>query len=382
MKYDLEALKGLNIGEVIVALGGEEVKAGRMFRCFNKAFHQHADKSPSMSVKKGTNSCKCFACGVGGDPISIATTALGDFKSACEWLSSTFGIAYLDSIELPKSTVRLPKTEAKKIEYLTFNKAKKFGRFKVFHWLDKYSEMTDSQKLKMVYSYLYRFSLKTEQTAKLGYYEGRGIKQHVLLDKIGYLSESDLKELLAQLENHFPIEDLIKFKLFNDVDAKAPLQWKYGSGALLVIPSFDLYSDLVTGLMLRPIHKEKWMPKEFQVTHHDIVDGFPFAMNYEMFAGDSCNETIYFTEGHIDGLSLLDKCFVAIPGVHSYKVEWLGLFRGKKCVIAFDADKAGIEGAEKLKQELLKAGVEQVEILTWDPVLGKDLNERLLNKNL
>lgn len=379
-KYDREALKRIDIRDVLLEIGAEEVR-GKNFRCFNKAFHAHGDKSPSMSVKKGTNTCKCFACGVGGDTISVVQNAMNlKFEEACEWLSYKFGIACLDSEIVPKSKYVPLKTEVRKTRYFEFKNNIEFKNIDLIKWIEKYSEMTISQKLKMVYSYIYRYSLSTNQSLKYEYYKSRGIEKHSLLEKIGFISRENLKELLKQLEKHFPIQDLIKFKLYNDAESKCPLQWKYGEGDLLVVPSFDLYTDMSTGFMLRPIKKEKWMPKEFQVSCHDICNSFPFAMSYDMF--NNQNNTIYFTEGHVDGLSLVDKCFVAIPGAQGYKIEWLGLFKNRKCVIAFDMDKAGQDGADKLRAELLKAGAAQVNILTWNPAIGKDLNELLKSNTL
>jgi len=380
-RYNLDELKKLNIKDVVLALGAEETTNHKMVKCFNKDAHSHGDKRASMKVKEDSNTCFCYACGASGDPINAAKVAFGNnFQSACEWLHDTFHVAYLDGSVNNHNKPKYEKPKIKPIKWVTFDKNHFYYNVKINDFIEKYANLTDSQKVKMVYTFVYRYSLKTSQDAKLAFYRSRGIETHQLIDTIGFLSKEDLKDLLPLLEKYFPLEDLIKFKLYNESSAKYfPLSWKYGDN-LTVVPSFDLYTDMANGLMLRPIQKRNWGPKEYQVSCLDLVDAYPFAMNYNMFLDDNIQE-IYFCEGHIDGLSLGDKVFVAIPGIHSYKKEWLSLFRNKKCVIIFDQDDAGIKGTDILRENLISAGVENVNILDWNPDLGNDINE-LLQKGL
>lgn len=78
---------------------------------------------------------------------------------------------------------------------------------------------------------------------------------------------------------------------------------------------------------------------------------------------------MYITEGHIDGLSLGKAKFAAIPGVHSFKEEDLGLFQGQNVYIAFDMDRAGRDAAVALKQKLIKAGASKAVIVERDSSL-------------
>lgn len=52
--------------------------------------------------------------------------------------------------------------------------------------MQNYSTLTKAQKLKLVYTTIYRFSLSTEQKAKNLYYLKRGIKDLSLVEKIGF----------------------------------------------------------------------------------------------------------------------------------------------------------------------------------------------------
>ena len=56
----------------------------------------HKDEHPSLTLYERTdeNRCHCFACGKGGSVIDYVMQHEGwDFKDACRWLSSTYGIS-------------------------------------------------------------------------------------------------------------------------------------------------------------------------------------------------------------------------------------------------------------------------------------------------
>jgi len=74
-------------------------------------------------------------------------------------------------------------------------------------------------------------------------------------------------------------------------------------------------------------------------------------------------------------------CDIAIPGVNGIDETMLGLFRGRQIDLYFDQDKAGQDGAMKLKTLLEKAGAFVINH-TWNVNLGGDVNEVLLNSNI
>ncbi len=108
-----------------------------------------------------------------------------------------------------------------------------------------YDKMSDAQKLKLIYTSLYRFSLETNQERKEAYYLKRDIKKLNLVDKIGFLTYLDVKNLENHLLERFPIEDLIRFKIFS-AKTKA---FNYAFN-IAVVPNFDLYSNMVVGFFI------------------------------------------------------------------------------------------------------------------------------------
>jgi len=428
MEFDKEKLEEIPINEVIEAFGGrykmDNGPGGKQYNmhCCNGSVHKDNDKNPSLTIWTEVNICKCeTGCPVKGNPIAVAKAMFnGEYKQACEYLHDTFNIPYKSGTNAKGyKTKKFAKSKPKEPEYLKFDKRKKFQKIKVGIWLKKYDKLSKSQKLKLVYTYLYRFSLTTDRDSLEKYYASRKIT-HTYVSKIGYLSISDVKKLVDELTHHFPIEDLVEFGILNDAKHKYyPLAWKKLKNAVL-IPSFSLYSDLIEGLMFRPTDKvtNKWFTgKEMRLSIPSIIKPMPFGVGIKLLKSD-CD--IYITEGHIDAFSMPDDfCFIATPGVDAFEKVHLGLLRGKNIKIVFDQDDPGqqkawgyykitskdlsmivlkskkddVEGmlrifesqkiemkkyeVEGFRDELLKAGVKSVEIITWNKDLGKDINELL-----
>jgi len=437
LEFDLEALEQIPVQDVVVALGGTFPKDREPgtpqynMHCCNGNFHKEGDKKPSLTVYKGKNICKCHVCGTAGNPISVAKTMQGDFKEACKWLHDTFGIPYKSGSSYQNSRPKkFHKPKQKQIEYERFDKSLGFTHVEVRNYVDKYYQLNEQQRLKLVYTYLYRYSLTTDRKKLNGYYQKRGIINNSHTKKIGYLSESDIKIVVDKLKGLFSIEDLVRFEILHSKDHKYfPLQWRQLKECL-VVPSFSIHTDLIEGMMFRPIDEEsnKWFKgKEKRMSIASILKPHPFGMGYGLLSKD-CD--IYITEGHIDAFSLPSNyCFIAPPGVQAFEQEHLGLLKGRNIKLVFDQDEsmAGQQSAfgytvlefldqkltilhdrqgvrrdiettkrllesqgikismyshEGLRDKLLKAGVKSVEVITWDRSLGGDINDLLVNGNL
>lgn len=427
MEFNIEKLEEIPINEVIEAFGGnyklDNRPGGKQYNmhCCNGIAHKENDKKPSLTIWTDMNICKCqTGCPVKGNPIAVARVMFNNnFKQACEWLHDTFSIPYKDGTNKTGIVKKFVKSKQKPFKYDVFNKNKKYHKIKVSSWIKKYKDLSKVQKLKLVYTYMYRFSLTTDRKSLYKYYFSRKIS-HFHMDKIGYLSSSDVDELSTELMNHFPIEDLIEFGILNNSKHKYyPLSWKKTKN-VLVVPSFSLYSDLVEGFMFRPIDKDsnKWFQgKEDRLSIPSIIKPMPFGVGLKLLKSD-CD--IYITEGHIDAFSLPDDfCFIAVPGVSAFDKAHLGLLKGRNIKLVFDMDNPGQEKAwgyyqittdtfsknvlksqkedveamirdfksqglrisinevEGFQDELIKAGVNSVEIITWDKNLGEDINELL-----
>ena len=431
LEYDIEALEQIAVQDVVIALGGSFQKDSEPgvkqynMRCCNGAFHKEGDKKPSLTIWKAKNICKCHVCGTGGNSISVAKQMhKGNFKEACKWLHETFSIPYKSGSSYNPQVKKFKKPKPKQIEYERFDASLGFSNIEVKEFVNKYEILNKEQKLKLVYTFIYRFSLTTSRKALETYYVSRKVEKSPHLGKIGFLSEKDIKNLNEKLEKLFSLEDLIEFGIINDASHKYfPLQWKQIKNCL-VVPAFSIYTDLVEGMMLRPVDESnKWFKgKERRLSSSSTIKPMPFGVGYKLL---SSNCDIYITEGHIDAFSLPeDYCFIATPGVQAFEQEQLGVLKGRNIKIVFDQDDAGQQAAwgfttleflgqsvnilnnqtglaEKMKKflesqnikvfqihhegfvnKLLKAGVKSVEIITWDKKLGKDVNDLLINGNL
>lgn len=437
--FDTEQLNLLPVESVLSALGIENT--GNRYYCP----HDHKKKQ-QLTIKN--NMCKCYNCQTFprddqkfGGPISVVQYISNcDFVEACTWLHETYGVPYLDGTQAEQRAKHIPKLKKKEIEYLTFDYDKECADVSVKKYLKDYASFSDEQKLKLVYTFFYRYSKRTKDVAKDKYYAiDRGIhKDNVYTQAIGYLSMNDIKDLIEKMRKIFPEEDLLRFKILKKHD-DGNITFKFSfikSGGLLVVPSFDLYNNMATGFMLRPTHPEDWMKKqglkELQLSAPDIVPPLPFGITCQALRD---HHEFYFCEGHVDLASIPDnqktltRAGIASPGTHGIREHMLGLFRGKKAILVYDQDFSGQkaelgytavtyetnkkhtyafldtkDGREKLKkkiqqlskndtkftkifhmgmkQKLTLAGIKDIETLKWNTSWGGDINDLMINGNL
>ena len=377
MKYNLDKLKEIPISEVLASIGADYAmhRYGRLMHCFNIEAHKNQDKKPSLAIYEKTNSCHCFACGLSGGPIDMAKIAFnGDFKKACEWLHVAWNIPFLEISNNQAIKPNVPKrnlTLKEKIRH--FDPQKKYQNIALRDIFSQYAYSSRNMQLKMVYTFIYRYSLMTEQKKKESYYNNRGITCDV--KEIGFLGWEDVTRLEQELTKYFSIQDLQDFKVFS----KKKYGWNY-SRNVAVVPCFDLYTDLICGFSLRAISGDSTV-KELNVNCSDIEIPLPFNLKYSTLKE---KEWIWITEGHIDALSGVTKNkkenidFCSFAGAWAYKEEILGLFKNKKVIIAFDKDIAGKNSEATLVAKLLHLGIETY-IADWSEEVN-DLND-LLNLN-
>lgn len=434
---------------------------GSKFFCPN----EHS-KQQKIQIYKTPNLCKCHNCGeVKGAPVDIAKWYKGgNFIDGLKWLADNFGIQkvlnpeYIDdkgqtlsseefkkaqeSIRALQETINLEiKETITKIDYLEFDSTKKY---KVVDDIQEFlpdtklwEKLDDAQKLKVVYTWLYRETFTYGyQAAKYMYYKKRGIDTtNKWLKKISYLAVENFDDIYSKATALFPMEilELVGFAKKDEDKDEFRLSFNYvKQGGILIVPSFDLYTNMVTGFMLRPTHPEQWMKdrhmKEIQLSNTSLIFPIPFGLTY--YSLKKFNE-FYVTEGHPDGLALPDngedeegRGFFSIPGVNGLNESHLGLLRGKKVIICFDQDRAGQKSAfgysvieydgqrydfinrledfkklekinslnssnmefkeivyQGLSSKLEKAGIKYL-IKQWDTKLGSDVNDVRIYGNL
>ena len=106
--FDTERLNAIPITEVAQALGYELRKAGSVCKTLCP---WHEDSHPSLTLYERTNEnrCYCFACSGGGSVIDfVMQSKQCDFREACSWLSSRFGIVSMSTSHTP-----MPKPQPK-----------------------------------------------------------------------------------------------------------------------------------------------------------------------------------------------------------------------------------------------------------------------------
>ena len=105
---------------------------------------------------------------------------------------------------------------------------------------------------------------------------------------------------------------------------------------------------------------------------------------YNVSALDERPGWVYLCEGVVDTLTFLGQRIAAIgiPGVRSFKTEWLPLFKNKSVVLCLDKDEAGRSGTEYLqtvfanvniRTVVLGDGVDQFGKLSMKE--GEDIND-------
>jgi len=245
-----------------------------------------------------------------------------------------------------------------KIDYKGYNPYI-FNNYTLNELILNFNKIPLRDKFIAIMTFIYNFSLKTDQSKKIKYYNSRKINPP---SNIGFLSKEDIKILSKKLLDTFPLKYLYYFRLFRDKS------FKFNSD-FAVIPSFDFYSNLITAFRLRNIRPSTL--KEIEISFSRIAKPLPYPLNRKLLK----EKIFYFTEGHIDALSLNLKTAIAIEGVNSANKDLLKLFKNKKIYLLFDEDKAGRDAKTRLKSK-------NIIPIYWNKQLGKDINELLINKNL
>lgn len=248
------------------------------------------------------------------------------------------------------------KNESKEVVYNRFDSKKPYKLVNFDDMMQHYPQMNDKQQFMMIVTSIYNYSLNTNQNDKVKYFKSRGIsaiKHPALLqkvkqirDEIGYLSMDDISHLINYLKNQFSIDDLIKFGIINDKKHKFPYSFKhYSLEGFCVIPSFDLYSNMITALKIRNTKMADWQKsnmKEPEISFGRIATPLPYGLTRDALLDE--NATFRLQEGAIDSLSVPSKqntYDISIAGVNGISNEDLGLFENKKVEIWYDQDSAG-----------------------------------------
>lgn len=318
----------LSITRVAEALG-LVVKNGRT-HCFYPMRHAHGDRTPSLSISESKGVYRCWVCpDVNGDVIRLVQqNRQCSFAEALQWLAEEFR---------PWQVENSDKIPVKKIEPPDRSIIRRPPRDK--------EEIPSELHQKVILSFLKKLS-PVEKTPAASWLTRRRIFKSVWEKmKLRYIEDYD--GITKSLKEEFGIELLQKVGLFNH---KAHLRYYKHR---LIFPYLNKagHADYfqARSVIADVFPKEQNLPGKVPIPYNIS------ALNFEP-------GWVYLCEGVVDTLTFLCRNIsaVGVPGVTSFKAEWVPYFKGKKVVVAFDPDEAGRRGAVVAQELLLAGGIECV----------------------
>jgi DNA primase len=308
-------------------------------RCLRPENHSHGDRTPSMSFNSVRNSFKCWVCPeVTGSVLDLVMIARGvSLTEAANYLSGQFRI---ESVP-----VRLAHSIAEQEKKVIPVESK--------------PEMPNLRRVEILGKLLEICSKIPAEGVR--YLRSRRISPKTAIQmKIGFVHDySKTANLLCEL---FSKEELYVSGLFNDKGNFRFYQHK------LLLPY--MMNQQIVYIQARSIDPVV-VPKEL-----NLKGPIPCPYNYDALLN---YKIVYLCEGVIDTLTLLDQGFqgVGIPGVGSFKNEWLPFFKGRKVYSVLDADTAGNNANEKLKKIFREA---EIDFSVVPIPLGHDINDFFMGK--
>ena len=332
----------LSITAVATALGVPVVH-GRC-RCFYPTRHAHGDRTPSVSFSEERGTFRCWVCDdVRGDVISLVQIVKNcSFLEALNWLKESYGFlvpgAASNPVPVQNRTVEQNAALVAKVamreaalEYQPPEPAKEL--------------VSEDERKKIILSFLKMLS-PVDKTPAAAYLARRRIYKPIW-DRMLLRTITDYGALNNKLKETYDLEVLKYVGLFNE---KGNLRYYKH-------PLFFPYLDTKRRscyFQARAIDSTV-VPKEL-----NLRGTVPYP--YNVSALDQRPGWVYLCEGVVDTLTFLGQRIAAIgiPGVRSFKTEWLPLFKNKSVVLCLDKDEAGRNATEYLQTVFEQAGIRTV----------------------
>lgn len=377
----IERLKGLDIKDVADRLGIELGRGNANARCFNQEAHAHGDRHSSLGFNPRTNTFKCFACGVSGDPIALVMQYNKvEFREACEWLASSYDIQ-LEGDKPIANRDKKPVFENRKV-YRDDDEP-----LRLSNSLLDYE--TDNQE---IYQALYDLSDEPNDQLKR-WWAGRGFS-NALLEAYGWrvVSPNTVRELLKVYD--YPL--LAQAGLVSDDKAELEHFLKRYNTHNVIVPFYDetlfkshrvlyvRFRDLANGA------KTKYLAPRGS---HPVIYGFDRLCSWAM-AYPKPN-ALYISESETDSIAVTElaqqqgKTVQAIALVGGQKNEHSLILRElaeaikshKDAIINIvtDRDKTGDTFYNAVATTLYKTGFNPDNLIKWQEWQEtlKDVNEHL-----
>lgn len=311
-------------------LSSEEVakKLGmRVFRHKTQCF-MHDDKHPSLSFF-GSNKERwnCFVCDKGGSAISLVMAYYKiNFRQACEWLCSQYGI-YYSHIPNRKIIYSRPNFIRNYISNESYNETGTFNK-EIAEWIIKNA------------------SLSSE--AKKFLFEERRLNPNVITElKIGSISNS--RSLITSLVNQFDTQILLESGFMTQNNGRFYFRLFV---PCLIFPYYDINGNLI-GLQSRYLGTQSNAPR-FQFISRHKVRLFNLPIIHKLQPGNE----VYISEGITDCFALLSAGYnaLAIPSATILPKDDLRELKQFKIYMYPDRDKTGEEAFYKLRDIFINMG--------------------------
>ena len=372
----------LSITTVANALGVPVVR-GRC-RCFFPTRHAHGDRTPSVSFSEERGMFRCWVCDdVRGDVISLVQIVKNcTFLEALNWLKETYhflvpGTKF--SAQNRGAVSNGPSVNNVSVQDSTLPNAALVARTAVREAALEYTSpepikelVSEDERKKIILSFLKMLS-PVDKTPAAAYLARRRIHKPIW-DKMLLRTITDYGALNNKLKEMYDLEVLKYVGLFNEKGNlryyKHPLFFPYLDEKKR---SFYFQARAIDSTV---------EPKEL-----NLRGTVPYP--YNVSALNQKPGWVYLCEGVIDTLTFLGQqimlmgqqiAAVGIPGVRSFKTEWLPLFKNKSVVLCLDKDEAGRSGTEYLQSVFAQAGIrtvvlgEGLESLNFSMKEGDDIN--------
>lgn len=348
---------------------GISVSHGR-FRCLFPQRHTHGDRTPSVSISEERGTFRCWVCDdVRGDVISLVQIVKDcSFTEALGWLMEQY--PFLVPPSARKEMDRLAERSQSSASVRQQTQVQ-MNRLPVPE-MERPREpeepplVSEDDHKKIILSFLKRLS-PVDNTPAAKWLARRRIYKPVW-DKMLLRTISNYEAVNNSLKADFG-EDVLKYVgLFND---KGHLRYYKHP---LIFPYLDTQRRAFY-FQSRAIDNTV-VPKEL-----NLRGTVPYP--YNMSALDQKPGWVYLCEGVVDTLTFLGQKInaVGIPGVRSFKVEWLNLFKNKNVVLCLDHDEAGRAGMDYIGKLFNQAGIHNVilgegmENLPTAMKEGEDIND-------
>ena len=357
---------------------GISVSHGR-FRCFFPQRHTHGDRTPSVSVSEERGFFRCWVCDdVRGDVITLVQLVKDcSFTEALSWLmeQSPFLVPPTARKEMERLSQRTqpvaagrqrPSVQGNAPQNLSSPQSRPEPEMVRPPEPEDPPLVSEDERKKIILSFLKRLS-PVDNTPAAKWLARRRIYKPVW-DKMLLRTITNYEEVNNSLKADFGEEVLKYVGLFNE---KGHLRYYKHP---LIFPYLDTKRRAFY-FQSRAIDKTV-VPKEL-----NLRGTVPYP--YNMSVLDNKPGWVYLCEGVVDTLTFLGQKInaVGIPGVRSFKVEWLNLFKSKNVVLCLDHDEAGRSGMEYIGNLCTQAGIHNVilgegmENLPTAMKEGEDIND-------